>query len=149
MFRITMALLALPAFVVAAAGLVLWAGTPQWDFATALGQHSNQIIPYFFTVYPALLLLGVPTLALARRRGWLSGWHAIVLGGAVGLLTVAWVLVPLLADAGRPWAARLEMLAYLAGPILVSALHGLGLWLLGLWRNRHWMQAALPLNAPA
>ncbi len=128
MFRVLASFAALPAVPAFLAYYVL--GADGWDVAI-----------YFMSVYPVLAAVGLPLFFIARSKFWLSGWHFVVLGSLVAIATVAVFLVPaMFRDLQAEWTWLRTTLRELAVVGACGAVHGLLLWVLGVWNNSHLMR---------
>ena len=76
---------------------------------------------------PVTIVIGVPLFLLFRRRNWLQWWHFLVGGSVVGIACS----LPILPRVGA-W----EFVAVFALSFaIIGLLHGIGFWLLAVWRN--------------
>lgn len=74
----------------------------------------------------ALVIVGLPLLALLLRRGWRSWRHFALAGGVLGAVCI----VPFVGD------ELLLLLFLLPNFMVIGALHGLLFWMLGVAGNR-------------
>lgn len=98
--------------------------------ATAMEHKYTSIwVLFFFFTLSAGIVIGIPAMLIAKRRGWVSWWHAATAGA---LTATPWVLIYLFINPGHTELAGLPNSMRFLGLGVVA---GVLVWVMGIYRN--------------